>query len=399
MTRPNRLALPLMTCFGQAGTHHLNLARHLRGKHFFCLLQHLGSALAVSLLVASPVLAQLRLKDHSGSFTLENDLFFRTDKYYTNGAQLTVSERLDSRLAITKTILGKLCGVAGCGADTDEFIVAHTRVGQLMYTPVNIRDALPQPLDRPWAGLLYYAADYQFGSKDERVLTTITGQVGVIGPGSLAEQTQTWVHRATNSDLPKGWGNQIGGELGLLASIEKRYAIGEVAKTESSEKPVEIRSTGYWRIAAGNIMTFAGAGLNVAIGKSLPNVVPRESGGIDIKRAEWRSGFKSQSVDSTNATCLFRWLRCSAFADAELRLVAWNVFLDGAMFHDGLKISKKPLVADVSLGVRLDFPESHNSVTGPWFVQFKATRRSPEFTSPDPASPQTFGALTIGTEF
>lgn len=385
-----------MTCSELPNVPNLTLAAQTSRCQFSRRLARLG--FAVALVIAVPVLAQPPLKDHSASFTLENDLFFRTDKYYTNGVQLTVSERLDSRFDITKTILEKACGLAGCGTDSAEFLGAHTRVGQLMYTPVNIRDPLPQPLDRPWAGLLYYAADYQFGSKDERVLTTITGQVGVIGPGSLAEQTQTWIHKATKNDLPRGWGNQIGGELGLLASIEKRYAIGEVAKTESNEKPVEIRTTGYWRIAAGNIMTFAGAGLGVAIGKDLPTVVPRESGGIGVK-SMWRNRVKEQSLSSANSSCLFRWLRCFAFADAEVRLVAWNVFLDGAMFHDGPKVSKQPLVAEVSLGFRLDFPESRNSVTGPWFVQFKATRRSPEFTSIDPVPFQTFGALTLGTEF
>jgi lipid A 3-O-deacylase len=390
--------LPHMACSELPNTPNLTLALQTHRCQFSGMSWRLVFAVAVALVMAVPVAAQPRLKDHSASFTLENDLFFQTDKYYTNGVQLTVSERLDSRLDITKTVLEKVCGIAGCGADIDEFLFAQTRVGQLMYTPVKIRDPLPQPLDRPWAGLLYYAADYQFGSKDERVFTTISGQVGVIGPGALAEQTQTWIHKVTKNDLPKGWGNQIGGELGLLASIEKRHAIGGVTKTESNEKPVEIRTTGYWRIAAGNIMTFAGAGLKLAIGKDLPNVVPRESGGIGVKRMS-DSRPMDLSPTSANSQCLFRWLRCSAFADAELRLVAWNVFLDGAMFHDGPRISKKPLVADLSLGFRLDFPESRNSVTGPWFVQFKATRRSPEFTSIDPVPSQTFGALTLGTEF
>ena len=97
--------------------------------------------------------------------------------------------------------------------------------------------------------------------------------------------------------------------------------------------------------------------------------------------------------------CVFTWLECTAFAAIEGRLIAHNVFLDGRLGHDDPHVSKRAFVADISVGARLDFPRTRSAITGPWFVQFRATRRTPEFTSTFPVPSQSFGALTVGTEY
>lgn len=342
------------------------------------------------------VAAEPELHDYASSFTLENDAFFQTDKYYTDGFQLTVKGRIDERSESTKNILKAACILASC--ESDEFQFSQTRVGQLMYTPVDISNPAPQPLDRPWAGMLYAANDYHFLSDDEQRLTTITSQMGIIGPLSYADRTQTWIHKTFNNGTPEGWSNQIGGELGLLASIERRFAVNPPER-EPADSGIQVRAVGHWRLAAGNIMTYAGAGLTLAVGKNMPLVFPRESGDITVKVISpklFSTDHISKAIDNS---CIFQWLRCTAFASVEARLVAWNVFLDGGMFREDPHVTKNPIVADVSLGMRFDFPKIRNSFTGPWFAQFKATIRSPEFQSRKSVSSQAFGALTVGTEF
>ena len=78
--------------------------------------------------------------------------------------------------------------------------------------------------------------------------------------------------------------------------------------------------------------------------------------------------------------------------------MAHNVFLDGPMFRNGPSVDRRVLVADASVFARLDFPKTRR-FCGPWFVHFRATRRSPEFRSTKAVHSQSFGALTVGTEF
>ncbi|MES2019211.1 MAG: hypothetical protein V4484_22185 [Pseudomonadota bacterium] len=53
----------------------------------------------------------------------------------------------------------------------------------------------------------------------------------------------------------------------------------------------------------------------------------------------------------------------------------------------------------LAYGTRLDFPGTRTASHGPWFLQFKVTRRSPEFRSSLPVPRHRVAALTIGTEF
>ena len=77
-----------------------------------------------------------------------------------------------------------------------------------------------------------------------------------------------------------------------------------------------------------------------------------------------------------------------------------NAFVDGALFRSGPSADKRPLVADMLFGIKLELPRTRTSSTGPLFLQFTATQRTPEFRSPAYRVPsQRFGALTVGAEF
>lgn len=328
------------------------------------------------------------------SFTFENDLFFSTDKYYTDGVQLNVRTLNAPQSETVNAVKVWACRAVGCSGD--DFQEQQHRVGQLMYTPVDITSPFPQPADRPWAGMFYYSNDLEFLSSDKKTLTILTGMLGIIGPHSYVEQTQKWIHRTFGARPPQGWSNQIGNELGLMAAVERRHAVA--AWNAGQRDGVQGRAAAYWRAAAGNIMTYAGTGFAVAVGKHLPLVASREAGGISEKVITLSPAAADQlSADQT--ACLVRWLRCTAFASAEARLLLWNIFLDGRAFGSGPSVTRRPVVVEASGGLRLDLPTTRTTVTGPWFVQFKATRRSPEFRSAATVRSQTFGALTVGTDF
>lgn len=340
-----------------------------------------------------------RTFDTAASFTFENDLFFNTDKYYTDGVQLLIKQRNVDESGPPAWFAKAACLGVQCESDRVE-LVRH-KFGQLMYTPVRITVAEPQPFDRPWAGMLYYTREYEFVSPSRESRTTLSGTVGVIGPRSLAEQTQKWIHRTFTGATPRGWDNQIRGELGLMALVERRHAVP--ALSTSNTEGVQLKTTGSMRGALGNIMTFVGIGGTIGVGKDLEPAAERVD---NISTKVFKPpDLVVQSVDDTrqapvSRTCLLSWLECSAYAAVELRWMIRNVFLDGTMFRSGPRIEKKPLVADITVGVRVDFPRTRNELTGPWYVSFAATRRSPEFYGRrGSADPQSFGALSIGTEF
>jgi len=321
------------------------------------------------------------------NFTFENDLFFGTDRYYTDGVQLEFKRRSDPDDLAAGPVLSALCRLVGC---VDQpLLVSRYKLGQLMYTPERLSIPEPQPDDRPWVGMLYFTGDFSFLSDDELALTTITGQIGIVGPHSYADKTQMWIHDTFTGVPPLGWHNQIGDELGVMGILERRLAMP--ALSYAPRDGVQLRSVGHWRVAVGNVMTFVGAGATFALGKDLAPVGIRGPG-IDTKMLPPRAV-------SSDTTCLVNWLQCTLAADVEVRWMLRSIFLDGPMFRDGPSVDRRHLVADVSAAVRLDFPRTRTTWMGPWFVQFKATKRTPEFRSSKPVHSQSFGALTFGTEF
>lgn len=317
--------------------------------------------------------------------TYENDSFFDTDRFYTNGVQLSIKRSRDQRSDFARALTRRACIWLGC--EDSVLLTSQTNYGQLMYTPSNITLAAPQPQDRPWAGLLYVEQSYALLSPDHRTLTTLSAQLGVTGPASLSEDAQKLFHKIMDRPAPKGWHNQIGGSLSVMASAERRTALDALSIKLPGD--VQLNTAGYWRLAAGNTMTYAAGGLAVVIGKDLPEVSPPPPG-IGNKLAKDSFG---------PTTCLIKWLQCTAFGAVETRLMARNVFLDGRMFRDDPSVKRRNVVTDLIVGMRLDFPDSRTASHGPWFAQFKITRRSREFRSSLPIPRHRMAAITLGTEF
>lgn len=352
-----------------------------------CSFNRSALALAATLLAAGATRAQApEPKQETVRFvTFENDIFFETDRFYTNGLQLSVKRSRDERGDMAKAWTRRACAWLGC--EDSVLMTSQTNFGQLMYTPSDITVATPQPNDRPWAGLLYAEQAYALLSPDQRTLTTLTAQVGVTGPPALAEEMQKMIHKILDNPQPQGWHNQIGGSLAVMASAEQRRAFDSLSVEFSND--VQMKTAGYWRLAAGNIMTYAAGGVAVVIGKDLPLVSPPPPG----------VGNKLSNQQFGPTTCMVKWLQCTAFGIVESRAIAYNVFLDGRLFRDDPKVKRRNFVTDLMLGMRLDFPNTRTASHGPWFIQFKATRRSREYSASIPVPRHRVGALTIGTEF
>src|SRR5206468_1426931 len=80
-------------------------------------------------------------------------------------------------------------------------------LGQNMYTPINKRRRDPDPRDQPYAGYLY--GEVSLDRRTETTLDRFSLQLGVVGPSSLARQSQDIVHALINDRQSRGWRYQL----------------------------------------------------------------------------------------------------------------------------------------------------------------------------------------------
>ena len=165
------------------------------------------SCIVASVLIAAGSLWSLLANAGDGtetgtlSLVFENDLFYDTDRNYTNGVRASWLSSPDGRPAWALRAARWFPLFPDGGAVRTSYAV-----GQNMYTPEDIALRDPPLDDRPYAGWLY--GSIGLIAETGRRLDQLELTLGVVGPASLAEQTQTFVHEITGSRGPRGWDTQ-----------------------------------------------------------------------------------------------------------------------------------------------------------------------------------------------
>lgn len=294
------------------------------------------------------------------SFVLENDLFYNSDRDYTNGVALIWVPADDSTSGLTLRIARWLPWFP------EEGPVRHGyALGQNMYTPRDITLADPPAGDRPYAGWLY--GTISLGVETGEQLDQFALTIGMVGPASFAEQSQTYVHRVVDTDLPRGWDTQLRNEPGIYLTYQRSWR-GLSAKPLDG---LDLDLTPHIGGALGNVYTYANTGLTVRLGTDLP----LDYGPPRIQPSPPGSNFLVPTRD----------LKWYLFTGIEGRAVARNIFLDGNTFKDSRSVKKEPLVGDVQWGI---------SVT--WWtyrLSFTHVVRTREYESQ--SGRDQFGALSL----
>ncbi len=142
---------------------------------------------------------------------MDNDLFVGSDDGYTNGlyyAWYDVAFEQDS--ALQPGLLAKAMQWSLPDKATNASINAYT-IGQAMVTPEDISLTTPDPNDLPYSGLLMLTNSYL--QINNHYADRISTSLGIVGPASGAETSQTLVHDLLDSDEPMGWDAQLKNEL------------------------------------------------------------------------------------------------------------------------------------------------------------------------------------------
>ncbi len=307
---------------------------------------------------------------------LENDTFGGTDKNYSNAVKISwtsgdIDEYSDDGFTPKDVpILGSWLSREGYQRNLG------LSVGQNIYTPEDTESEELVEDDRPYAGLLYVA--FALHRKDEITLDTLELTLGLVGPASLAKESQRLVHDIYRIDSPQGWENQLGNELGVGLSWQRSWRMVTVGGPSGWGWDL-IPHLG---IAAGNISTYGNTGFEIRFGYNLP----RDFGTSLIRPAGNILAPVSAADPRLNSYQNFGivW-----FAQAEGRAVAYNVLLDGNTFEDSHSVDKEHFVADFSAGISLIYKA--------FKLTYSHVYRTEEFTEQDGG--QVFGSIAFSVTF
>ncbi|BDD11369.1 hypothetical protein FUAX_38010 [Fulvitalea axinellae] len=138
-----------------------------------------------------------------------NDLFNKTDQYYTNG--LKIGSRSPS---FGKGFLKEIHPGFEGAASYDLGLI------QDIFTPSSTTDTIQHPSDRPYAAFLALSHKRTTRNKEKRTVWATEWYVGVMGEWALGEVVQTGIHELLpTTSTPLGWDKQIPNDIVVNAFL------------------------------------------------------------------------------------------------------------------------------------------------------------------------------------
>jgi hypothetical protein len=292
---------------------------------------------------------------HSLHLNWENDATRGSDRHYTQGARiryLSSDEAAPGWLRNFSELIPALWF-------KNEALKFGFEVGQELYTPEDLDAVDPLPRDQPFAGWLYGAFVLQRrgpGPGGFPVTEQLRLDLGIIGPESLAENTQKVWHGRD----PRGWEHQLDTEVAFALRYERQHLLRlkNPARWTADLIP-------FLDASAGTLDTHLRLGAITQFGYNIPN------------------RFEVPGRRTPKEFGLYMYLGGAG------RLVARNLFLDGNTWRSSLSVDKKSLVAEATAGLTLVLK----------FVELTAAHyyRTREFKNQ--TSADSYGSVTVSFKF
>jgi len=300
--------------------------------------------LHLALAGTAPLMAQSEQVKHRGliSIQIDNDIFARTDRDYSNGLRLTwvspdlAMNKADSRLPGWLYSLSKISPFIRSGSQRRVSIF----FGQNIYTPADIERSSLIEDDRPYAGLTYVGVGIH--SRDIRAMDTVEFELGMVGPYSLAEQTQKFVHGLFNFTHPNGWDHQLHNELALEILFEHKWKLPR----SGSNPGFGYDLLPHLGVGLGNVYIGSGAGVEARFGLNLP-----DDFGTFHFRSTNRSGIASAAGKQETPLSPQGRFGIHLLLGLKGEAVLRDIFLDGNTFGRSHSVEKRNLMANAFAGV------------------------------------------------
>lgn len=314
-----------------------------------------GIALAAVLpLAPATALGQESDRWRFRQFQLENDYFpvpytDYEDRFYTNGIRVSLGNGAFEPGSETDALpfwlrpVRKHC--AGCS------IFPNFSIGHQIYTPEDVGNPGPQPGDRPWAAWLYAGFGAAIDTSDV-TRHDIEVQIGVTGDLAGGEPAQRLWHDIADGPEALGWDNQLGPDPG----INGYYNFQHILRSAEDESVIDWDFVPNVKAAAGTMMTYAGVGGTVRIGRNI----------TDFPYSPIRPSERGVSLEVLPDLGIY------GFIGADVRAVAYNYFLEGSLWRDEpVTVEPERFVWDFHFGVTARFRRYN--------ITYAVVRRSEEF--------------------
>jgi hypothetical protein len=165
-----------------------------------------------------------------------------TDQGYTNGTRI---DYFYSKNKPSRFFIDRLMPKAG---DSSINTYGYS-IMQVMITPMNIAIRIPDRSDYPYSGALFATHSLYATNPVKKYNWQTELMLGVMGPPSLAKQTQKLVHKMNHYIMPMGWDYQLKTDLLLNVNVTAEKELLHI------NKAVEI---------IGGVQGYAGTALNGA---------------------------------------------------------------------------------------------------------------------------------------
>ncbi|MEJ0027019.1 MAG: lipid A deacylase LpxR family protein [Rhizomicrobium sp.] len=307
----------------------------------------------VALSLSSPAAAAPAADTRSGALSIqfENDIFFNTDQHYSNGIALNYTTAPQD----TPRWLENFAHHLPFFGRTGEVRTSYA-LGQDIFTPRRTGLAVPDPTDRPYAGYLYVGLGIL--SKSDTHLDQAELQLGVVGPASLGEDAQNWVHTVIGDRKANGWHYQLRDEPVANIFYERSWKLIPPKSILGLFVDVEPHAG----FAVGNAYDYADAGAMARLGINLPD---------DFGPPRLQPSLPGSSFFEPNGA-----ISAYAFAGVDGRAVGRNIFLDGNSFEASRSVEKRLLVGDVQIGAVVQLGGARLSFTHVFRTKEFATQAS-----------------------
>ena len=291
--------------------------------------------------------SELEPDDTGWALYIDNDLFALRDgdRDYTGGMSLTLSGARSKNywfsLNPALEAVDNLFSVSSLHNQSDRHL--HSiEMGFTVFTPSNITEIEKQQGDRPFASLIYLSNSKESIDlvNDSAWVSSFT--IGILG-SKIVEELQTEIHKATGSEEPVGWENQIsnGGELTFRYSLAKQNLFHF---NYQGDNRVEVSTTTQ---ASVGYITEASFGMAARIGE------------FDTPWYSFRPQFNDYSEKSANLAGIKKGTNELYFwAGFNLHARLYNSFLQGQFKQSDAAFSAsdvRPFVADAWVGVTKQF--------------------------------------------
>jgi len=188
-------------------------------------------------------------------------------------------------------------------------------ISQRMYTPDDLAESELIENDVPYAGtLLWHTKIRHYGNNSANSLGLT---LGIVGPASLAELSQTVIHKAIGATEPEGWDHQLDNEP--VVRIEGEHIERFYTHEFSGDLSSDISS--YSNLGVGNLRSNLGSGFAFRFG----NMLDQTYASINPDSGTSMSGMTVRSTDK------WYW---QVFSTVYASYVFNDITLDGNTFSD-----------------------------------------------------------------